>query len=142
MKFRNVAIASTAAVIASVAIGTGAAQATSLIGGKDIRDGSVHRIDLSAGVNKALNKAGTPGAKGEQGTPGAKGEPGDKGDKGEPGANATLNTYVVQSEFAVPAGESNKADGNVWCNAGDRLLSGGSRPTTTTTTGRRSTRTA
>ena len=125
MKFRNVAIASTAAVIASVAIGTGAAQATSLIGGKDIRDGSVHRIDLSAGVDKALNKAGTPGAKGEQGAPRCEGRARRRtGEQGEARRkDAALHTYVVQPEFDVPAGDT--ADGNVWATAGDRLLTGG-----------------
>jgi len=63
MKFRNVAFASTAAVIAAVAIGSGAAQATSLITGKGVKDGSIHRVDLGAGINHRLDrKDGLSGA--------------------------------------------------------------------------------
>ncbi len=56
MKFRNVALASTAAVIAAVAIGSGAAQATSLITGHDVKDGSIHKVDLGNGINHRLDR--------------------------------------------------------------------------------------
>jgi hypothetical protein len=64
VKFRNVAFASTAAVIAALAIGTGAAQASGLLSSHDIedngvrsidlRDGGVHNRDLSRGVQAKI----------------------------------------------------------------------------------------
>jgi hypothetical protein len=57
MRTRNIIIASLAAVIAALAIGAAGAQAAGLLTGKGIKDGSVHRVDLGAGVNKTLATA-------------------------------------------------------------------------------------
>ena len=73
MKFRNVAFASTAAVIAAVAIGSGAAQASGLLTGKDIKDGSIHRVDLGDGIKARLDRTGTPGVDGKDGKDGKDG---------------------------------------------------------------------
>ena len=80
MKLRTVAFASTAAVIAAVALGSGAAQATSLITGKDVKDGSIHRADLGAGINHRLDRLTASGAVGPQGDQGPQGEPGKDAD--------------------------------------------------------------
>jgi hypothetical protein len=56
-KSRVITVGSAAAVLALVA---GGASAASLITSTDIKDGAVHKIDLSAGVNKGLVKAGQP----------------------------------------------------------------------------------
>jgi hypothetical protein len=85
MKFRTVAFASTAAVVAAVAIGSGAAQATSLITGKDVKDGSIHRVDLGAGINHRLDRMAASGAQGPQGLPGKDGLNGKDGAPGQAG---------------------------------------------------------
>jgi hypothetical protein len=142
MKFRNVAFASTAAVIAAVAIGTGAAQATSLIGSHDIkddsirsidvRDGGIHRHDLGLGLQGKINKHatngvdGVDGKDGVDGTNGVDGVDGTNGVDGVDGKDAHLNTYIVHKDLVIPAGTNNKGDsGRVSCNAGDIATGGG-----------------
>ena len=70
MRFINrktLAIAGAAAAL--VAVGsTGTAVAGSLIGSADIKDGSVHRVDLSKGINAKLGTTGAPGKDGKDGT--------------------------------------------------------------------------
>ena len=98
MKLRTVAFASTAAVIAAVAIGSGAAQATSLITGKDVKDGSIHRADLGAGINHRLDRLATSGA---QGLPGKDGKDGAQGPAGTDGAQGPAGKDGAQG----PAGK-------------------------------------
>jgi hypothetical protein len=61
-KSRLITIGSAAAVLALTA-GTASA-ATTMITGKDIQDGTVQKVDLSAGVNRTLAKATLPGTSG------------------------------------------------------------------------------
>ena len=69
-----------------------AAGAKDLITGKDVKNGSVMKRDLSPGVRAKLDAAGAPHATGATGATGAKGETGPagqngiKGDQGFPGA--------------------------------------------------------
>jgi hypothetical protein len=56
MRTRNIVITSTAAVVAALAIGSGAAQAGGLIGSRDIADGGVHRVDLGKGLQAKVAK--------------------------------------------------------------------------------------
>ena len=73
MRFINrktLALAGAAAAL--VAVGsTGTAVAGSLIGSADIKDGAVHGVDLSKGVNAKLAKTGAPG-KGGKAAPSAR----------------------------------------------------------------------
>jgi hypothetical protein len=80
-----------------LAAGTSGAVAGGLITGKDIKDGSVHKVDLSKGVNTALTKAGTPGVQGPQG------EPGKDGVDGKDGKDA-VNPHVHPAAGAGYAG--------------------------------------
>jgi len=116
VKFRNVAFASTAAVIAALAIGTGAAQATSLMGSHDIednavrsidiRDGGVHHRDLGQGLQAQLAQHAKDGTNGKDGVTDLNAGAGYNhtwiGDNGE-----SLNTIVAK------------------CDAGQVALSGG-----------------
>ena len=87
---RVAAVAVSAAAL--VAVGSaGTAVAAGMIGSADIRDGAVHRVDLSAGVNKALARHAAPGAKGATGATGAKGV---KGDSGLEGAVYRVENYT------------------------------------------------
>ena len=58
MKFKHVLVASAAAVIAAVAIGSGNAQAavTHLIGSQDIKDNSVRLADIREGAKHKLSE--------------------------------------------------------------------------------------
>jgi hypothetical protein len=60
-KSRLITIGSAAAVLALTA---GTASAATLITSRDIRDGAVHKVDLSTGVNRDLTKAEQPGTAG------------------------------------------------------------------------------
>lgn len=57
MRTRNVLVTSLAATIAALSIGAVGAQAAGvdLISGKDIRDGGVHRVDLSKGIKARID---------------------------------------------------------------------------------------
>ena len=134
MKFRNIAVISVAATIGAVALGIGGAQAAGLLGSEGIKDNSIRSIDIkdqtlrtsdmsAAALQQLQGQKGDTGAEGPQGPQGNTGAEGPQGEPGNDGKDAVLDTYVVQAEFDVPAGD--KADGNVWCNVGDRLLSGG-----------------
>jgi hypothetical protein len=75
---------SAAAVIAGVAVvslvGAGGAVAKSLITGADVKNGSLHLVDLDQhGVAKLKGQQGAAGPTGSNGLPGAKGAPGATG---------------------------------------------------------------
>src|SRR4051812_21707181 len=74
----------TAAILAST---VGGATAGSLITSHQIKDGAVHRVDLSKGVQAKLDKVGTAGVNGTNGADGKNGNDGANGSdgKGEPG---------------------------------------------------------
>jgi hypothetical protein len=58
------------AVVLATLSGTGGAFAARLITSADIRDGAVHRVDLSDGVNTALARHAQDGQDGKNGKPG------------------------------------------------------------------------
>jgi hypothetical protein len=73
------------------------AGAASLITGKQIKDGTISKKELSKAVRKQLATTGPAGATGAQGAPGAQGPagnngaPGARGTNGANGTNATIN---------------------------------------------------
>ena len=137
MNKKKIVLSSLAAGVAVVALGAGGANAAGLIGSADIKDGSVKRVDLSAGVNKALNQAGAKGAQGEQGlpgtgAPGAKGEPGANGKDGKDGKDGFAGLYYVTAKYGTDAANNPSASVNggaiatVACNdPADTAVSGG-----------------
>ena len=124
----------TAAVVAGalVVVGLGATTATAgkLVGSKDIakeavaskhiKDGSIKKKDLSAGINKALGQSGEQGPAGpagEQGPAGPAGEQGPAGPAGVDGADgadaavnvttATLGAKVTVAKIGGPINDNN-----------------------------------
>jgi hypothetical protein len=112
MKFRNVAFASTAAVIAAVAIGTGAAQASDLIGSHDIKDDSVRSIDIrDGGVHQRDLGVHLQGKIAKHAVDDANGQ------------DAQVSTYLRKTQIQIPAGSN--VEGDAVCDAGDRVTGGG-----------------
>src|SRR3954452_22194707 len=68
------------------------AGAASLITGKQIKNGTIAKQDLSKAVRKQLAKTGAGGAAGAQGARGAQGPAGDNGAPGARGTNGTDGT--------------------------------------------------
>jgi hypothetical protein len=77
IKTARPAVAVSVGVVALLVIGGGSAAAKALITGADIKDGSIHLVDLGTATKAKL-----------QGSDGAKGATGAKGDKGDKGAGA------------------------------------------------------
>jgi hypothetical protein len=118
MQKRTIGVVAASVTVLALAGGT-SAYAGGLIGSKDIKDGGVHKVDLSKGVQAALSQAGTPGPAGPQGpagpagtgtpgpkgdtgaqgAPGAKGDKGDKGDRGLQGLPGTNGTNAYEGAY-------------------------------------------
>jgi len=79
MNKKKLVLSSLAVGVAVVAVGAGGASAAKLVGSADIRDGAVHRVDLSDGVNKALDTKGKNGVDGKAGANGKDGKDGVSG---------------------------------------------------------------
>ena len=79
MNKKKLVLSSLAVGVAVVAVGAGGASAAKLVGSADIRDGAVHRVDLSDGVNKALDTNGKNGVDGKAGANGKDGKNGKDG---------------------------------------------------------------
>lgn len=74
------------AFVLGLAIATaGTATAAKLITGKEIKNGSIARKDLSTGVRAELSERSRPGPQGVAGPQGPAGQRGAKGDRGAPG---------------------------------------------------------
>lgn len=74
-----------AVVLALVAAGSVGAVADRLVTSRDIKNGTIKRVDLSKNVSKALDKKGARGPRGKQGPVGATGLTGLPGPKGATG---------------------------------------------------------
>lgn len=139
--------ASPALVVATVAVvfaGTGSAfAAKELITGRDIKDGSITRADLSRSAIGSLKgntgrrgpagvqgEKGLPGGTGPQGTTGAqgpqgpKGDKGDQGDKGVPGNSGQAGARGAAGEDGPvgPQGPPGQAVGRLDYNRNDSAI--------------------
>jgi len=113
---KSIALVSVTAIALVSAAGVGA-QASGLIGSKDIRDGGVHRVDLSPSIQKSLTKAGTPGKTGPKG---------DAGKDGISGLYYQTAAYGTASEIDPGVGVNEGAIATVACTSPtDVAISGG-----------------
>ena len=102
MRRFRVSPAMVVAVVAVVLSVTGSAVAARLITGKQIKNGTITKADLSKSLQAQLQSAaqpGTAGAKGDTGGPGTKGDTGAPG----PGALKVDKDYVSTSTATVAA---------------------------------------
>lgn len=104
-----------AIVLALGAASTAGAVAGRLVTSSDIKDGTVKRVDLSNGVNEALDKVGEQGSEGPQGEQGPAGPAGPNGNTGEQGPKGEQGDVGPQG----PRGERGPSGGgpdnvNTW----------------------------
>jgi hypothetical protein len=98
----------------------GTATAARLITGKDIKNGTITRKDLSKALRAQLAKAGTPGPTGNAGPKGDTGSQGPKGDTGPQGPGAISFATTLSNDGAevplAPVGSGLKLTGS--CSVG------------------------
>jgi Collagen triple helix repeat (20 copies) len=104
--------------------GTATATTAVLITGKQIKNGSIGAVDLSAAAKRSLRgqrgPAGARGFAGAPGTPGTPGTQGPAGPAGPPGVQV-VKAYVSAGTIAAGAVDSFFAT----CPAGEGIISGG-----------------
>jgi hypothetical protein len=126
-------------VVGAIVASAGTAGASALITGKQIKDGSITKKDLSRAVRAELAKAGAPGPTGPQGPQGSKGDPGPStgpasgdltGQFPAPSlGNGVVNAakfgtiQMVTNEQVLPTAQSTQL--GVQCPDGAKLISGG-----------------
>ena len=123
MNKKKLVLSSLAVGVAVVAVGAGGASAAKLVGSADIRDGAVHRVDLSDGVNKALD---TNGKNGVDGKAGANGKDGKDGKDGVSGLYYRTAVYGATSATDPTAGVNAGAIATAACDSpADTAIAGG-----------------
>ena len=106
---KNALIAAVVAAIVAAASGTAA---TLVVTSKNIKNGTIQTVDISAKAKRALKgnrgPRGLRGAQGAQGVQGSQGAPGAPGAQGAPGPAGIANTAYVEldSDYVVPASPS------------------------------------
>ncbi len=140
IKSRTSAVVAGAAVLA-LATGGSVAVADQMIGGRDIKNGSVGMRDFNQFTKNKINRTGKPGPQGDRGPVGPRGPEGERGPAGAPGlqglkgadgTDGTDGTDGVSGAYtakptsqivAIEPGEA--ATATATCSAGKRALSGG-----------------
>lgn len=98
-----------AAVVAAIVAAASGTAATIVVTSKNIKNGTIQTVDISAKAKRALKgnrgPQGLRGAQGVQGAQGAQGAPGAPGAQGPPGPAGIVNTAYVEldSDYVVPA---------------------------------------
>jgi hypothetical protein len=91
---KNALIAAMVAAVVAAASGTAA---TIVVTSKNIKNGTIQTVDISAKAKRALKgKRGPTGLRGGQGLPGAQGPPGTPGTPGPPGLTNADQWYFVR----------------------------------------------
>ena len=85
-------------VLGALIAGAATAGATSLITGRQIKDGSIRAKDLSKALRAQLRKVGPQGSKGE---PGAKGDAGPQGPPGQAAIPPASEVFAYAMVFAA-----------------------------------------
>lgn len=99
------------ALTALVFSATGGAVAAKLIGGAQIRDGSIAERDLSSALRKKLVRGGPTGPQGAVGAPGTAGAQGPAGPAGSPDAPADVVAKLVQADGPGSGVDADTLDG-------------------------------
>jgi hypothetical protein len=112
------------AIVAAVIASTTATAATIVITSKNIKNGTIQTVDISAKAKRALKgnrgPRGFTGARGATGATGAAGAQGAPGPQGPPGVQAL---FPVSNTVSVASGMSGEVTAT--CPSGQRPVSGG-----------------
>jgi Collagen triple helix repeat (20 copies) len=113
-----------AGIVAAVVAAASSTAATIVVTSKQIKDGSIQAVDLSAAAKRALKGArGAPGARGALGPQGPVGIQGPQGIQGPPGAPGIQRIRLVTAALSIPPGGQDQAEAA--CPAGETAVSGG-----------------
>jgi Collagen triple helix repeat (20 copies) len=110
-----------AAIVAAVVAAASSTAATIVVTSKNIKNGTIQTVDISAKAKRALR--GNRGPRGTQGPVGAQGAPGAAGPAGPQGPPGVQSILQMPNSVSVAPG----ANGTVTavCPAGQRAVSGG-----------------
>ena len=101
-----------AAVVAAIVAATSGTAATIVVTSKNIKNGTIQTVDISAKAKRALKgnrgPRGVPGPEGAEGALGPRGPEGPQGPQGSPGPAGIANAVYVElnSAYVVPASPS------------------------------------
>ena len=114
-----------AAVVAAVVAAASGTAATIVVTSKNIKNGTIQSVDISAKAKRALKgNRGPRGLRGFVGAPGARGLPGPPGPSGPPGPlPGLMGLRTVTNTVSVPANTSGQI--NATCPPGEMAVSGG-----------------
>jgi hypothetical protein len=107
-----------AAVVAAVVAAASSTAATIVITSKNIKNGTIQTVDLSAGAKRALK-----GNRGPRGFPGERGSQGAQGPQGPQGLPGIQRLVAVSATKAVPASTVDTVVAT--CPSGMTVVSGG-----------------
>jgi hypothetical protein len=111
-----------AGIVAAVVAAASSTAATIVITSKQIKDGTIQAVDLSAAAKRALK--GTRGARGAVGAPGPQGAQGFQGPQGVPGTPSMQRLRLISSAtVTIPPQQTGTAD--AICPPGEIAVSGG-----------------
>ncbi len=116
-----------AAIVSAVVAAGSATAATILVTSKNIQNGTIQTVDISAKAKKALKgNRGPQGPAGQDGFDGAHGPPGQQGPQGPPGiTQVTTVDGPAVAQCAASGGGCRIATSEAICPSGFRVVGGG-----------------
>jgi hypothetical protein len=110
-----------AAVVAAVVAAASSTAATIMVTSKNIKNGTIQTVDISAGAKRALK--GARGARGPRGFPGARGTQGAQGPQGPQGLQGIQRLVAVSATKTIPPDVTDNVVAT--CPAGMAAVGGG-----------------
>jgi hypothetical protein len=110
-----------AAVVAAVVAAASSTAATIMVTSKNIKNGTIQTVDISAGAKRALK--GARGARGPRGFPGARGSQGAQGPAGPQGLQGIQRLVAVSATKTIPGSTADTVVAT--CPSGMAVVSGG-----------------
>jgi hypothetical protein len=108
----------TAAVVSAVVAAASGTAATLVVTSKNIKDGTIQAVDISAKAKRALR-----GSRGVRGTPGLPGPQGAQGPQGIPGPPGLQRLKLMTAAVSVAPGNQRTVEAT--CSSGETAVSGG-----------------
>jgi Collagen triple helix repeat (20 copies) len=125
-----------AVIATALVVGVGAASATVVVTSKNIKNGTIQMVDISAKAKAALKgnrgpagPAGQAGAQGPQGSQGSQGSPGAPGLQGQQGVQGVQGIQgppgLAGVEYVVEVGVPGEGSATAICPEGKYVIGGG-----------------